>query len=65
MSGNRELTEHEKMMCKTVLSQCYGTFFHHSAVLSLPAVLLCKLPNVVVYFVKLGCQHHLHKGSEQ
>ena len=33
------------MWCETVHSQCCTTFFRHSAVLSVPAVLLHKLPN--------------------
>ena len=34
----------EKMLRETVHSQSYATYFRHSAVLSLPAVLLGKFP---------------------
>ena len=33
------------MWCETVRSQSYATLFRHCAVLSVPAVLLRKLPN--------------------
>ena len=54
MRSIRELTQQEgwktqqsdkKMWRQSVYSQSYATFFLHSAVLSLPTVLLCKLPN--------------------
>ena len=35
----------EKMLRETVHSHCYLTFFRHSVVLSLPAVLLRKVSN--------------------
>ena len=34
----------EKMSCKILVTQSRATFFRHSAVLSLPAVLLRELP---------------------
>ena len=50
---NRDLTQQDgwkndaKMSRETVHSRSCATFFRHSAVLSLPAVLLRKVPNVV------------------
>ena len=35
------------MCSETVYSQSYATFFRHSAILSVPAVLLRKLPNIL------------------
>ena len=37
----------EKMSCKIGNAQSRATFFRHSAVLNLPAVLLPKLPNIM------------------
>ena len=41
----------ENLWRETVHSQSYATFFRHSAVLSLLAILLRKLPAAVVRFV--------------
>ena len=41
----------KKMCRKTEYSQSYTTFFGHSAVLSAPAVLLRKFPNILVWRV--------------
>ena len=38
------MAEWQKMSCKIGNTQSHSTFFHHSVVLSLPAILLCKLP---------------------
>ena len=37
----------EKMSCKIGNAQSRATFFRHSAVLNLPAVLMPKLPNIM------------------
>ena len=49
------------MWRETVHSQSFATLFRHSAVLSLPAVLLRKLPNYI--YVTLYCELLAHTVS--
>ena len=53
----------KKISCKTRNAQSRATLFHHSAVLSVPAVLLCKLPHVEYTMVLVLEWCNLHSDT--